>query len=159
LVGFNPVLGNLDIYHFGIVVEDIEAAMRDLGERLELTWAPLQRRRQTVCTGDAQKASEQIAFTYSVQGTPHLELIESEERRFWVPGPAGQLHHLGVFADDVPAESARLAAEGSPLQFGGGDGPKPAGFAYHLLAGGLRLEIVEEGRRAQFAAWMAGGSF
>ncbi len=153
------MLGSLDIYHFGIVVEDIEVAMEDLGERLELTWAPLQRRRQTVITGDGQEVSEQIAFTYSVQGTPHLELIDSEERRLWSPGPAGQLHHLGVFVDDIPAESARLSSQGARLEFGGGDRRAPAGFAYHLLPGGLRLEIVEESRRAQFAAWMAGGAF
>lgn len=152
------MLGTLDIYHFGVVVQDIEASMQDLGARLQLTWAPLQRREQLVRTGDGEPVAEHIAFTYSVQGTPHLELIESEEQRMWVPCPSGQLHHLGVFAEDVPAESARLAEQGARLEFGGGHSGTPAGFAYHLLPGGLRLEIVEAGRREQFAAWMAGGS-
>ena len=150
-------LGTLDVFHVGVVVEDLDDAMRALGGTLDLTWAPVQEREQVVRTGDGELRSDQIRFTYSVEGVPHLELIESATRRVWQPGPPGQLHHVGVFADDVAASSRRLAADGAPLEFGGGDADDPAGFAYHLVPGGLRVELVEAARREQFARWMAGG--
>jgi catechol 2,3-dioxygenase-like lactoylglutathione lyase family enzyme len=150
-------LGNLDVFHVGIVVDDLDAAMGTLGGTLGLTWAPVQQREQVVRTGDGDVRSDEIRFTYSAEGVPHLELIESATRRVWQPGPPGQLHHVGAFATDVAAASRRLAADGAPLEFGGGDGDEPAGFAYHLAPGGLRVELVEAARREQFARWMAGG--
>jgi Glyoxalase/Bleomycin resistance protein/Dioxygenase superfamily len=151
-------LGKLDVFHVGVVVEELDAAMRDLGAALGLTWAPVQQREQVVRTGAGELRSDEIRFTYSAEGVPHLELIESATRRVWAPGPPGQLHHVGVFADDVAASSRSFAASGAPLEFGGGDGDEPAGFAYHLVDGGLRVELVEAGRREEFTRWMAGGT-
>ena len=151
-------LGTLDVYHVGSVVEDLDAAMRSLGATLGLTWAPVQVRAQAVRNAAGEVVSERIRFTYSVEGTPHLELIESTERSVWRPGPVGALHHVGAFADDVAAASRRLAASGAALEFGGGRGAEPAGFAYHLIPGGLRVELVEARRRDEFVRWMAGGS-
>ena len=152
------MLGNLDVFHVGLVVEDLDASMRELGRRLELTWAPVQQRRQRVRTGAGEVIDEHIRWTYSVQGTPHLELVESQERRLWQPGPPGQLHHIGVFADDFAAASRGYAESGAAVEFGGGDGDEPAGFVYHQLPGGLRLELVDGRRREHFRAWMAGGA-
>ena len=151
------MLGTLDVFHFGVVVPDIEMAMAEFGRRFSLTWAPLQERDQKATTGGGEQVSEHIRFTYSVQGTPHLELVQSTDARLWRAG-VGELHHIGVFADDLVAESARLAAEGSPLDFCGGHTGQPVGFAYHLVPGDLRLEVVDGTRREQFARWMAGGA-
>ncbi len=153
------VLGNLDIFHVGLVVEDIELAMEQLGRRLALDWAPLQERDQQVFRGTGEPCTEHIRFTYSRQGTPHLELIESRERRLWSPGAPGQLHHVGAFSEDLPRQSALLVEQGAMLEMAGGDGSAPAGFAYHLLPGPMRVELVEAARRPEFEAWMAGGDF
>lgn len=149
-------MGKLDVYHVGAVVEDLDAAMRSLGATLALTWAPVQERTQAVRTAAGEVLSDDIRFTYSAEGTPHLELIESATRRVWQPGPSGQLHHVGVFAADMAAASRELAASGGRLELGGGRREQPAGFAYHLVEGGLRVELVDAARRAEFDRWLGG---
>ena len=149
-------LGTLDVFHLGVVVEDLDASMRVLSDTLGLTWAPVQELSQTVRTGGGAVLCDRIRFTYSVEGAPHLELVDSEEQRVWRPAP-GQLHHIGVFAEDLAGESARLAARGVPLELGGGARETPLAFAYHLSPGGVRIELVDAARRPDFARWIAGG--
>lgn len=151
-------LGNLDVFHLGTVVPSLETAMDAIGRDLGVSWAPVQERDQRVRTGSGEVLVEHIRFTYSREGIPHLELIESREQRAWRVCDGGALHHAGAFVDDVAAESARLVAAGVPLEFGGGAREQPAGFAYHLAAGGIRFELVDGSRRADFMRWFDGGS-
>lgn len=152
------MLGSLDVYHVGMVVARIDDSMEALHAAFGLDWAPVQERTQEARDASGALLAERIRFTYSVQGPPHLELIESRDQRIWRVGPPGGLHHVGVFADDVAATSAQAAADGIPLEFGGGRGPQPRGFAYHVLPDGLRVEYVDGSRREQFTAWMAGAA-
>ena len=43
------------------------------------------------------------------------------------------------------------------LEFGGGDGPVPVGFAYYTAPGGIRVELVDATRKADFDLWWSGG--
>jgi len=153
------MLGKLEIFHYGLVVEDIDAAMDSLGRHLELTWAPLQEIPVHVRTGSGENVTENLRFTYSAQGPPNLELIESMERRLWSPGPTGHLHHVGAYDDDFAGALERFTSDGSVLEFGGGRGDDPQGFAYFLVPGGARIEIIDGTRRAAFDEWLAGGRF
>jgi hypothetical protein len=153
------MLGNLEIFHYGLVVEDIDAAMDALGSRFELTWAPVQETPVHVHTGDGENLTENLRFTYSVQGPPNLELIQSTERKLWSPGPTGHLHHVGAYDDDFTGALERFQSNGSVLEFGGGHGEQPKGFAYFLVPGGARVEIIDGGRRALFDEWLAGGQY
>jgi hypothetical protein len=60
---------------------------------------------------------------------------------------------VGAFADDVTIPPG----PGMSLEFGGGHGEKPAGFAYYVSAAGMRVELVDGSRREQFQEWFAGG--
>jgi hypothetical protein len=147
------MLGKLDVFHVGLVVADIEQAMKTIGENLGIAWAPVQQRTQPVRTGEGEVRDEPIVFTYSSDGPPHVELIQSTPGSVWQVTPAGCLHHMGAFADDVTVPPG----PGMSLEFGGGRGEEPAGFAYYTAPGGMRVELVDGSRREQFAAWFAGG--
>ena len=147
------MLGELDVFHVGLVVEDIEAAMATIGTNLGIRWAPVQTRTQVVRTGAGDVRQEPIIFTYSSDGPPHVELIQSEPDSVWQVTPPNCLHHIGAFADDV----TKPPGSGLTLEFGGGDGPQPVGFAYYTAPGGFRVELVDGSRRAQFEAWFSGG--
>ncbi len=106
-----------------------------------------------------------MVFTYSLE-SPHIELLAAVEGTVWGPaqGPPGvglqAAHHMGVWSDDVPGDSAALAAAGSPLLVTfDHEGEGAFGFAYHRMPSGLLVELVDRERMADFTRWFAGGSF
>src|ERR1700761_5235856 len=131
------MLGKLDVFHVGLVVADIELAMKTIGQNLGIGWAPVQERTQVVRTGAGEVRHEPIRFTYSSDGPPHVELIESADDSVWETSAPGGLHHIGAFADDITS----APGSGLTLEFGGGDGEIPAGFAYYTAPGGIRVEL------------------
>jgi hypothetical protein len=133
-------LGNLDVHHVGVVVGDLDVSMQQISADTGVTWAPVMERAQRIRTADDEVAVEHLRFTYSREGTPHIELLESREQRFWRPGPAGTLHHLGSFASDLL-----------------GDRERPVGFVYHVAAVGVRIELIDGSRKQDFERWLAGG--
>jgi hypothetical protein len=146
------MLGTLDVFHVGLVVADIRAAMDEIGANLAIGWAPVQQRTQKVRTASGETRAEPIIFTYSSDGPPHIELIQPEARSVWAITPPGCLHHIGAYADDIRMPPGT----GLSLEFGGGHGEVPVGFAYYSSPYGVRVELVDESRRAQFTDWFAG---
>jgi len=152
-------LGNLEVHHVGAVVENLDTAMEIASRDLGVTWAPVQEGAPRVRTAAGEVVAEHLRFTYSVEGTPHLELIESLDARLWRPGPPGSLHHLGAFVEDLAAETARIIAGGLDLEFGGGADEQPEGFAYFLAPAAIRIELLDGRRRPDFERWLGGGDF
>jgi hypothetical protein len=146
------MLGGHDVFHLGRVVEDLDAAMSTIGANLAISWAPVQERTIAVLTAGGEARDEPLRFTYSVDGPPHIELIEAGAGSLWQPTPDGGLHHVGIFAEHV----AVAPGPGMELEFGGREGRGVAGFAYYSSPGGIRVELVDARRRASFAAWFAG---
>jgi len=145
-------------FHIGIVVDDLDAAMAGYGAALGLQWAKVRRAEYTYCTPDGLVPTHH-RFTYSMGAQPHLELIEGAEGSIWAPSTSAGLHHLGYWADDLPAASAALAAAGAPLAATRGQpGDAPSIFAYHRAADSpVWIELVDTKLRAAFAPWLAGG--
>jgi Glyoxalase/Bleomycin resistance protein/Dioxygenase superfamily len=148
------MLGKLDVFHVGLSVPDLELAMSSIGSNLGISWAPAQERVQKVRTGAGETRDEHIFFTYSSDGPPHVELIQPEPGSVWGITPANGLHHIGAFASDV----AVPPGDGLELEFGGGHGERPVGFAYYTSPNGIRIELVDESRREQFTEWFAGAA-
>lgn len=126
-------------YHFALVVENLEAAKQELTEALGLTWARDQRRQACLEAPD-HPITLYMAYAYSLEGPPYLEIIEQRP-----DSPFAQLglHHIGVWSDDPRAESARLEQAGWPRETVGlaPDGSW-AGSLYHRGTAGLRVEVV-----------------
>lgn len=143
----SPGLG-LDLYHVGLVVPDLDAAMQQHSALLGFDWSPPGESRFDVrVDGSAQQA--RIRVTYSVQGPPYLELVE-DLTGVW--GRAGLgLSHVGCWSEDLPADVARAEAAGLPARVSDDGGL----FSYHELSPGLWLELVSTAFRSRLAARLA----
>ena len=75
---------------------------------------------------------------------------------------AQPLGELGYWSDDLEADSQRLTQADYVWEatYHNPDLAGPFGFTYHTLpATGLRVELVDRGRKPAFDGWMAGGDF
>jgi catechol 2,3-dioxygenase-like lactoylglutathione lyase family enzyme len=134
-------------YHVGIVVPDVAAARARLTAQLGLRWGPVFRM-DDVPYRDGSGAALSLPSTlcYSVD-QPCLELIEAVPGTVWELNGHSNLHHVGIWSDDLLGDSTGLAGAGCPLQLCGRDGDDddpPAAFAYHRDDElGVRFELVD----------------
>ena len=153
------------LFHTGFVVPDVCAAMDEIGQQLGVTWAEVTEIDMTLAT-ESGVIEPRMVFTYSREGPVHIELLQAVAGTPWTVAtatpPIGRqaAHHVGLFSDDVAGESARLAASGAPRVVTYASSSEEArGFAYHRLACGLLVEIVDRARKPDFERWFAGGAF
>ena len=144
-------------YHVGMIVPDVPRAMEELTEVLGVSWGRVQRRENLMETPDGPRSID-VCFAYTIDGPPHLEVIE--HRPGTVFGTLG-LHHLGVWTNDAASESARLDAAGWPREtvslapegtWGGG--------LFHLGLDCVRIEVVDIARSGpRLANYLGGGDY
>lgn len=138
------MLDPADLFHTGIVVADLDAAMQQLSAVAGYRWTTPMTNTIPVVIGDTERDVE-FRMTYSVQA-PHLELVHEIPGTLWTAAPGIATHHLGYFVDDVAVTSRDLDAAGFAFEAG------TAVFAYHTNALGVRIEIVQRGL---FGDWQA----
>jgi catechol 2,3-dioxygenase-like lactoylglutathione lyase family enzyme len=145
-------------YHLGVRVADIDAAMADMGESLNLRWASVQHNpAQRVWTPDRGLVEVPLTYVYSCDGPMHVELLEGPPDTVWHAGDRPGAHHVGVWVDDVAAETTAcldqgwtLAAAGAPPEDGYGV------FTYVVPPSGLIVELVWSAVADRFERWWAG---
>ncbi|WP_081438253.1 VOC family protein [Pseudofrankia asymbiotica] len=132
-----------DQFHAGVIVEDFEGTLKRLTELFGFEWCDelVNDVAVRIITPDGPvDTTITTRFSYSVN-EPRLEVIRPIPGTVWVPADSG-VHHLGYWSDDVPADSAALAAQGMPLEVAGiGPDGQPY-WAYHRGADGPRIELV-----------------
>ncbi|MGA2836546.1 MAG: VOC family protein [Acidimicrobiales bacterium] len=135
-------------YHVGIVVPDLAAAQGRLREQLGVVWGPvLDLAAQDLRDGGGRDLVLPTKLCYSTDG-PLLELIEEVPGSVWECNDHSNLHHIGFWSEDLPADSARLGGSGCPMQLcGRSGGDAPVSFAYHRSDLGVRIEIVDAAMR------------
>lgn len=144
----------LELYHIGLTVPDLGAAMEQYTATLGFTWAAIRESTPEVIV-DGERRQAEIAVTYSIQGPPYLELVQERRGSIW--GADGfALTHVGFWAEDLSAGRRALDESGlvARVHDAGGDG-RPARFSYHPFAGGLWIELVHTSFKAQLADWIA----
>jgi hypothetical protein len=132
---------NLD--HVGIVVSQLEPAMKALSDHLGVSWLGLFEPKVTM--HDTGRGTHLVELrTAATNQYPRLELIEAIPASPWALDRDGMLlHHLAYCAGDLPEDSNRVAAP-CPIEIAGvgPDGQIPRTFTYHLHHG-LRFELLE----------------
>jgi Glyoxalase/Bleomycin resistance protein/Dioxygenase superfamily len=147
------VLRPQDLYHTGIIVPDLEAAMDRLSALAGYRWiTPLTYKLPFRSTAGTHELSS--TFVYSLE-SPHLELIEEVTGSPWVAAPGNSIHHLGYFTDNL-SESARvLQANGFTFELTADVSPPDlALFAYYIDAFGTRIEIFDRSLFPDFPAFL-----
>jgi catechol 2,3-dioxygenase-like lactoylglutathione lyase family enzyme len=147
------------VFHSGVRVPDLDKAMADLGPALGVAWAQPREGEQPIWTPSTGPQTAMLRFTYSIEGPQHVELVEGAAGSVWDAGSSPGLHHVGVWVDDIVAETTRLldagwelvAAQRSPAE---GFGV----FSYLAPASGLIVELVDAAVEPHFAAWWSAGA-
>jgi hypothetical protein len=144
----------LDMYHVGLTVPDVRAAMESYSDAFGFTWASVHESRMSIVVDGVDRDAE-IAVTYSVQGPPYLELVQ--ERRGSVWGADGfALTHVGFWAEDIAAAKRGLEASGLPARVHAQESEgRPMRYSYHEFGGGLWIELVHTSFQAELSSWIA----
>ena len=146
-------------YHLGVRVPDIEAAMTEMGEALGLTWCSLQEREQQVWTPGTGLTTVPLRFTYSSEGPQHLELLQGAPGTIWDGREQPGVHHVGVWVDDVAAETRALVEKGWTVVAAQNTPDSGYGvFTYVAPPSGLIVELVLSAIEPMFQRWFAGGA-
>jgi hypothetical protein len=144
-------------FHVGLVVADLERGMDEIGEVLGLRWAKVQRKELRMEHAGGPRSVD-VAYAYSLDGPPYLEVIEQREGTVF--GTLG-LHHLGLWTGDPHGESQRFDALGCPREtvIIGPDG-NWAGGLFHTVADSLRVELVDIARSGpRLVHYLGGGDY
>ncbi|MDA8267098.1 MAG: VOC family protein [Actinomycetota bacterium] len=145
-------------FHVGARVGDLEVSMDLLAQALGLRWAVVVERDQRVWTPSAGATTVPLRFTYSCQGPQHVELLQGSPGSLWDGNHLPGLHHLGVWADDVAAETESLIDAGWTVD--GAERPPEEGYgvmSYVRSPAGLLVELVSRSVEPAFERWWAGG--
>ena len=145
----------LELYHIGLIVPDLHAAMAQYTATFGFSWATVHESTPEVMV-DGERRQAQIAVTYSIQGPPYLELVQERRGSIW--GADGlALTHVGFWAEDLSAGRRALDESGLVARVRDTDRDgRPARFSYHPFAGGLWIELVHTSFKEQLADWIAG---
>ena len=128
------------IDHIGIMVDDLDAALRFYSETFGLAAGPIE-----------THAEPPIRRCCLRLGDAELELIETRDQEKTMmrllPHRGPGLYHLGLRVDDVEAEAARLRTAGVPLV----DGIREGGdlriqYLHPDAAQGTMIELVTRKR-------------
>lgn len=148
------------LYHTGIRVADLDAAMTEMGETLGVTWASVQDNpAQQVWTPTDGLRELPLRFVYSCEGPQHVELLEGPPGSVWDGRDHPGVHHVGVWVDDVAAETQRCLDAG--WEVAAAQNTPDAGygvFSYVVPPSGPIIELVWSAVEPAFERWWAGGT-
>jgi methylmalonyl-CoA epimerase len=122
--------------HIGILVRDLDAALRFYTETLGLTASPIE-----------QRDDPPIRMAYVRVGNVRLELIEaadpSQTMIRYLPHQEPGIYHVGLRVENVDADFAALQHRGVPTIDGVREGEAMrVGFLHPDAAGGVMIELV-----------------
>jgi hypothetical protein len=139
-----------DLYHTGVVVPDLEAAMARLSAVTGVAWTRVLEGTMTIRLASGDRSMD-LRYAYTLDA-PYVEFVQAVPGTPWEPSASGAAHHVGYFCDDLAATSAALAERGFAREACGVVDDEIAVFAFHRDTSGVRLEILERARIPDFPA-------
>jgi catechol 2,3-dioxygenase-like lactoylglutathione lyase family enzyme len=147
----------MKLYHTGIIVDDLDAALASWGEALGLLWAPPLSSTVPLRCPDGVIGRE-VRFTYSLQGPHYIELLEQVDPSPYLNVTGGRhVHHLGYFTDDLRGAAEALEAKGFRMELSGvadDGGVARATFHYSEQSPGFWIELVSHEIAAEIGDWI-----
>jgi hypothetical protein len=146
-----------NLYHTGIVVNDLDAAMEWLTQIAGYTWTDVVTVDQDAVT-PAGEVTIPMKMVYS-GAEPRLELLQTVPDTVWTPSDSG-VHHIGYWSDDVESDLAALESSGMTFEVKSynPDGSGTLLWAYVKGASGPRIELVSRSMEPFIAYWWASAS-
>jgi catechol 2,3-dioxygenase-like lactoylglutathione lyase family enzyme len=101
-----------DVFHMGILVDDLDEAIERYSRVLNLTFGARQSRTLSVTMG-SETIETQLDLVYSYQGPPYIELMQATgDTGIWGAHRSPGFHHMGAWVDDLDERVKQLAAQG-----------------------------------------------
>lgn len=143
------VLAHANLFHSGIVVDDLDDAVGVLAAELGVRWTPVIDNVRPIVTG-GRTVDVNFRMVYSTDGPHRYELVQAVPDTLWqaVSGQPARLHHVGYWSDDIEADGAALERAGAPTVAitETSDGGAPV-FRYHRSRLGFYIELVSSSVR------------
>ena len=98
-----------NLYHTGIVVDDLDATMEWFSTVAGYIWTDVVEVEQVAQT-PAGEVTIPMKMVYS-GADPRLELLQTVPGTIWTPANSG-VHHIGYWSDDVESDLATLERNG-----------------------------------------------
>jgi Glyoxalase/Bleomycin resistance protein/Dioxygenase superfamily len=139
--------GHRSLYHTGIVVRDLAAAMRDFSDATGIRW----REAGSMVVPVSHLGEDlDIPFSavYSLDGPHYLELVQEVPGTVWVCPGDGHVHHLGYWTDDLETTAAELERQEFTRVASSTMGGDRLVFTYHRRGTGPLIEHVSTSIRS-----------
>jgi hypothetical protein len=135
--------GGLDFFHTGLVVDDIDASMKELAPALGVDWRPPMTITRRVRFDRSHERVMELVSVYTVQGPPYIELVRGIPGTLWSTEAGGRVHHLGFSTDRLDEACAQLERAGmrQVVCDAGEDGTFEV-YAYYAAASGPYVEVM-----------------
>jgi hypothetical protein len=144
-----------DQFHLGIVVEDLDASLEELGALFGYDWCPEFAAEIPVVLPTGEITLD-LRFVYS-KTEPRVELIQSVPGSPWVPAADSGIHHAGFWSDDMVGDAQALVARGYVEEARGIYPDGAPMWAYHRSPRGPRIELVSRGLQPGLEQYWASG--
>jgi catechol 2,3-dioxygenase-like lactoylglutathione lyase family enzyme len=165
-----------ELWHVGIVVDDLDATARELGATLGHSFTSVQEQEVTVVLGDRSGAAgasgssaasdpcvletARVRWAATSGESPDWELIQAGSGLWSTERSRGQaLHHLAYWSDDLEGDIARLRGQGYELEASGDDVEGRIRFAYLIAPGGIRIELGARHTQQAWDEWVSGRDY
>jgi catechol 2,3-dioxygenase-like lactoylglutathione lyase family enzyme len=143
------------LFHTGVVVDDLEAAMAAFTAAFGCRWDAINHYEIEIELPDGLELHEWRS-AYVLDGPHFIEFSEQIRGRFFTDAGPGipRSNHLGVWVDDLDAEVARLRGLGFQLlmRAPAGAGVQPLVAFMGVPGGGMAVELVHVRAKAS-ARW------
>ncbi|MEQ6332054.1 VOC family protein [Sphingobium sp. MK2] len=143
-------------HHKGIAVADIDRAVADYGAALDLTFAPVRDFDPLpFWTPEDGLREIRVRATYSLGGPIHIELVQGQGP-FYDPATATTARHIGVWVDDLPAETARLVDLGWTVRAANAKPEDGYGLIAYLASpdDALLVELISTALKPAIDEWL-----
>lgn len=142
-------------FHAGIVTADMDGTMAALAETFQLTWVPLGRPDVVHHTAKGPvRPSPRVS--YSRQGPPYWEILETAPGTVYDLHAGTHLHHVGYWTDDFSEDLSAAQREGWSVEAVMKDASgNEITFAYLTRPGQLRVELVDAAQRSGLEALLS----
>jgi|tagenome__1003787_1003787.scaffolds.fasta_scaffold20948226_2 hypothetical protein len=142
-------IASIELFHTGIVVDDVDAAKAEVTDALGVAWGPEGEADMPVWLPEGP-SSITFRYAYSDLGPHRLELVRRIPDTLWTVAGSGHTHHLGHWCADVPGVSKELEQRGLPLvaKVGVDTAAARAPIVYHQAKNGFYIELIDVALRS-----------
>lgn len=148
-------------FHVGFLVFDLEEAMDGFGEAFGVGWTGRTTTASRFWEPERGMVEIELDIAYSIEGPPHIELLEATDDGLYAARHGEGFHHIGTW-DPTPRrwsgaeDSEALGSVGTRVDAAG---EVVVSYLDPARLHGVMLEMVDERRRPMMERWLAGGPF